>query len=111
MSARSIQVGQAVYCQIYQLAGVVYDIFPAAAGRRRRPGCSVVLASGQDIGCFTATEADQLLQPLGKTSLQFCFAGVTQLRAAIQEGCFTKAWQEATFQARAAGYTVSTSST
>ncbi|WP_139926277.1 hypothetical protein [Hymenobacter sp. DG01] len=110
MSARSIHIGQAVYCQMHQLAGVIYDIFPAAAGRRQRPGCSVVLATGKDIGCFTASEADQLLQPLGKTSLQYRFLGLAQLQAAIQQGYFAKAWQEATFQAQAAGLTVSTTS-
>lgn len=83
-----LPVGEAVYFAHEQQVGLVYETYTFVAGPLARPGVSVLLHNGRDLGGFSAEEADQLLLPLGPTGLRYDFASVGQLHRDYAAGRF-----------------------
>lgn len=91
----NLAVGAAVFYAREQAVGVIYETYTFVDGPQARPGVSLLLSDGRDLGGFNAQEADQFLHPLGDTSLAYEFANVGQLAQDYQRGVFGQALHEA----------------
>lgn len=60
-----------------------------------RPGVSLLLSDGRNIGGFNANEADRYLLSLGDTGLDYGFQSVGQLTVEYGRGVFTEAFHNA----------------
>lgn len=87
-----LAVGEAVFYAREQAVGIIYETYSFVDGPGARPGVSLLLSNGRDLGGFSAQEADQFLQPLGATSLTYQFASVGQLAADYRHGLFGEAF-------------------
>lgn len=88
----NLVVGEAVFYAREQALGLIYETYTFVDGPSARPGMSLLLSDGRDLGGFSAQEADQFLQPLGATSLTYQFASVGQLAADYRRGLFGEAF-------------------
>ena len=89
----NMQVGEAVYFSRQDKVGLVYATYDR--GANERPGVQVLLADGTDLSGFSAEEADQFLQPLGDTGLDYNFQSVGWLHRDYQQGKFGEAFHNA----------------
>lgn len=92
---QDLPVGQAVFYAREQAVGIIYETYSFVDGPGARPGVSLILADGRDLSGFSAQEADQFLQPLGDTGLDYAFTNVGQLHADYRRGLFGQAMHEA----------------
>ncbi len=92
---RDLAVGAAVFYAREQAVGLIYETYKLVDGPQARPGVSLLLSNGRDLGGFNAQEADQLLHFLGDTSLAYAFANVGQLAQDYRRGVFGQALHEA----------------
>ena len=90
-----LPVGEAVYCAREQQLGLIYETYTFVAGPQARPGVSVLLSDGRDLGGLSAWEADQLLHPLGSTGLTYQFTNRGQLHRDYAAGLFDEALHNA----------------
>lgn len=93
--SQDLTVGQAVFYAREQAVGIIYETYTFVDGPAARPGVSLLLADGRDLGGFNAQEADQFLYPLGDTGLDYTFTNVGQLAADYHRGVFGQALHEA----------------
>ena len=93
--AQNLSVGAAVFYAREQAVGLIYETYTFVDGPRARPGVSLLLSDGRDLGGFNAQEADQFLTPLGATGLAYEFANVGQLAQDYRRGVFGQALHEA----------------
>lgn len=91
-------VGEAVFYGREQTVGLVYETYTFVAGPHARPGVSILLSDGRDVGGFSAEEADQWLVPLGATGLDYEFACVGRLHQDYAAGRFGEALHYAQVQ-------------
>ncbi len=89
---RNLRVGEAVYYGREEAVGVIYETYTFVDGPRSRPGVSLLLSDGRDLGGFNAQEADQFLRPLGDTGLDYEFTSVGQLHKDYRRGLFGEAF-------------------
>ncbi|GAB3327318.1 hypothetical protein ACFQT0_28405 [Hymenobacter humi] len=92
---QDLPVGHAVFYAREQTVGIIYETYTFVDGPGARPGVSVILADGRDLSGFSAQEADQFLQPLGDSSLDYAFTNVGQLHTDFRSGLFGQAMHEA----------------
>lgn len=92
---QELTVGQAVFYAREQAVGLIYETYTFVDEPGARPGVSLLLADGRNIGGFNAREADQFLQALGDTGLDYAFTDVGQLAADYRKGVFGQAMHEA----------------
>ena len=90
---QDLTVGEAVYYAREQKLGIIYTTYER--GRLERPGVQVLLGNGTDLSGFSAEEADQFLQPLGDTGLDYDFQNVGRLHQDYQRGVFGEAFHAA----------------
>lgn len=90
---KNMQVGEAVYFSRQDKVGLVYTTYER--GYNERPGVQVLLADGTDLSGFSAEEADQFLQPLGDTGLDYQFENVGRLHQDFRKGLFGQAFHNA----------------
>ena len=90
---QDLTVGEAVYYAREQKLGIIYATYER--GRLERPGVQVLLGNGTDLSGFSAEEADQFLQPLGDTGLDYDFQNVGRLHQDYQRGVFGEAFHAA----------------
>lgn len=88
----NLAVGEAVYYAREQAVGIIYETYTFVDGPLARPGVSLLLSNGSNVGCFSAKEADQFLLPLGDTDLDYRFTDVGQLAADYRRGFFDEAF-------------------
>ena len=88
----NLAVGEAVYFAREQAVGIIYETYTFVAGPQARPGVSLLLSDGSNVGGFSAREADQFLLPLGDTGLDYKFSDVGQLAADYRRGFFGEAF-------------------
>ena len=79
-----LAVGEAVFYAREQAVGIIYETYSFVDGPDARPGVSLLLSDGRNLGGFNAQEADQFLLPLGPTDLDYRFTDVGQLAAEIR---------------------------
>lgn len=91
-------VGEGVFYAREQAVGLVYETYMFVDGPAARPGVSIILSDGRDVGGFNAQEADQFLTPLGDTGLDYTFTNVGQLAADYRAGVFGQAMHYAQVQ-------------
>ena len=94
-TTHNLAVGEAVYYAREQAVGIIYETYTFVDGPAARPGVSLLLSDGRDIGGFNAQEADLFLLPLGDTGLDYHFSNVGQLAADYQGGLFSEAFHYA----------------
>ena len=87
----NLAVGEAVFYAREQAVGLIYETYSFVDGPQARPGVSLLLSNGRNMGGFSAREADQLLLPLGATGLDYHFTDVGQLAADYRRGIFGEA--------------------
>lgn len=92
---QDLPVGHAVFYAREQTVGLIYETYTFVDGPAARPGVSVILADGRDLSGFSAQEADQFLQPLGDSGLDYTFTNVGQLHADYRRGVFSLAMHAA----------------
>ena len=93
---QDLQVGEAVYYRRENQVGIIYEIYKFVAGPSARPGVSLLLSDGRDMGGWSAEEADQFLEPLGNTGLDYEYKNVGQLHSDYGRGVFADAFHVAT---------------
>jgi hypothetical protein len=92
-SPKNLQVGEAVYySREPKLLGIVYATDECGTNR---PGVQVLLSNGKDLSGFSAEDADQFLQPLGDTGLDYDFQSVSWLAKDYRDGKFGQAFHNA----------------
>ncbi len=93
-------VGEGVFYAREQAVGLVYETYTFVDGPQARPGVSILLSDGRDLGglSFSAKEADLFLTPLGDTGLDYSFANVGQLAKDFRAGVFGQALHYAQVQ-------------
>jgi hypothetical protein len=89
----NLSVGDAVLFPRVQKVGLIYTTY--ARGRKERPGVQVLLSDGTDLSGFSAEEADEFLQPLGATGLEYEFQNVGKLHTDFHRGVFADAFHVA----------------
>ena len=72
----NLAVGEAVFYAREQAAGIIYETYTFVDGPQARPGMSLLLSDGRNVGGFSAREADLFLRPLGDTGLKYHFSSV-----------------------------------
>lgn len=92
---KDLAVGEAVYYPFEKAVGLIYETYTFVDGPDHRPGVSLLLSDGRNVGDFSAEEADQYLVPLGDTGLRYEFADVGQLAADFRRGVFAEAFHNA----------------
>ena len=92
---QDLTVGQAVFYAPEKAVGLIYETYNFVDGPAKRPGVSLLLTDGRNIGGFNAQEADQFLHPLGDTGLDYEFTNVGQLAKDYAQGVFSQAMHEA----------------
>jgi len=92
---QDLAVGQAVYYPFEKAVGLIYETYTFVEGPGERPGVSLLLSDGRNIGGFNADEADRYLLPLGDTGLDYDFENVGQLAADYGRGVFAEAFHNA----------------
>ncbi|WP_400194271.1 hypothetical protein [Hymenobacter sp. B81] len=70
-SPQDLPAGHAVFYAREQSVGIIYETYTFVDGPAARPGVSLLLADGRNLGGFSAQEADRFLQPLGDTGLHY----------------------------------------
>ena len=88
----SLAVGEAVFYAQEQAVGIIYETYTFVDGPQARPGVSLLLSDGRNVGGFNAQEADLFLRPLGDTGLDYHFSSVGQLTADYRRGLFGEAF-------------------
>lgn len=88
----NLAVGEAVFYAREQALGLIYETYTFVDGPQARPGVSLLLRDGRNIGGFSAQEADRFLLPLGATGLDYHFTSVGQLATDYQRGLFGEAF-------------------
>lgn len=91
----NLPVGEAVFYAREQAVGIIYETYTFVDGPAARPGVSLLLSDGRNIGGFNAQEADQFLHPLGDTGLDYEFTNVGQLDRDFRRGVFGEAMHQA----------------
>jgi hypothetical protein len=91
---QDLEVGHAVYYPFEKAVGLIYRTYTFVAPGKR-PGVSLLLADGRDIGDFSAPEADKYLVPLGSTGLRYHHKDVGQLLEDYRRGYFAEAFHHA----------------
>ncbi len=89
---QDLAVGDAVYYARERALGLIYTTYER--GRHERPGVQLLLSDGRDLSGFSAEEADQFLQLLGPTGLNYDFADVGRLARDFQRGVFGQAFHD-----------------
>lgn len=92
---QNLNVGEAVFYAREAAVGLIYETYTFVDGPGARPGVSLLLSDGRNIGGFNAQEADQFLHPLGDTGLDYAFTNVGQLAKDYAQGVFSQAMHEA----------------
>ena len=92
MTMRDLTVGEAVLYAREQAVGLIYETYTFVDGPAARPGVSLLLSDGRNLGGFNAVEADRFLQPLGHTGLAYTFKNVGQLHTDFYRGVFADAF-------------------
>lgn len=82
-------VGDAVLYARENAVGLIYEVYERGPGR---PGVSLLLSDGRDLGGFSPEEADQFLQRLGHTGISYAFEYVGRLHQDYQRGRFADAF-------------------
>ena len=93
MMPQDLTVGEAVLYPREQAVGLIYAVYER--GTHERPGVQLLLSDGRDLSGFSAEEADQFLQTVGHTGLEYEFRHVGQLHADYQRGVFEQAFTTA----------------
>ncbi|TVT36728.1 hypothetical protein FNT36_24765 [Hymenobacter setariae] len=88
-----LAVGEAVFYAREQAIGIIYETYSFVDGPGARPGVSLLLSDGRNLGGFNAQEADRFLLPLGPTDLDYRFTDVGQLAADYGRGLFGEAFR------------------
>lgn len=91
----NLAVGEAVLYAREQAVGIIYETYPFVDGPQARPGVSLLLSDGRNVGGFNAREANLFLMPLGDTGLDYHFSDVGQLAADYRRGLFGGAFHYA----------------
>ena len=86
---QDLTVGDAVLYARENAVGIIYEVYERGPGR---PGVSLLLSNGRDLGGFSPDEADQFLQRLGHTGLDYEFEYVGRLHQDFSRGRFADAF-------------------
>ena len=92
LTPQDLTVGEAVLYSRENIVGIIYEVYERGPGR---PGVSLLLSNGRDVGGFSPEEADQFLQPLGHTGLSYAFEYVGRLHQDYSRGRFADAFHVA----------------
>ena len=91
----NLDVSEAAFYAREQAIGIIYETYTFVDGPQTRPGMSLLLSNGRNVGGFSAREADLFLMPLGDTGLDYHFSSMGQLAADYRRGLFSEAFHYA----------------